>query len=298
MSLCPISPEGIEPIAWIHNVLGGCVYSKQECISLLFGYLSIFFWLNAQMPQVIKNYRLRNADSLSFSFLVVWTIGDIANFIGCVITGQLPFQCYLSVYYTIIDTILCGQWLYYVRYTDNRLRRWFDQAQEEPKPVTEEEPIYTTYSVDSVVARKKEANERTPLTSKQGGKNYVTMLVVSGFLFNTSSHLKDTVESTLWVGRFFAWLCTFLYLSSRLPQIYQNFRRRSCQGLSMALFFCAAMGNLTYVLSICTNPHATRASMLEAVPFLIGSAGTLIFDLTIFIQYALFQHSTQPLQLV
>lgn len=98
----------------------------------------------------------------------------------------------------------------------------------------------------------------------------------------------DDGNKTIWVGRFFAWLCTFLYLASRLPQIYQNFRRRSCEGLSMALFFFAAMGNLTYVLSIFTNPHATRATMLEAVPYIIGSAGTLIFDGTIFAQYALY----------
>lgn len=96
---------------------------------------------------------------------------------------------------------------------------------------------------------------------------------------------------TIWVGRFFAWVCTFLYLSSRLPQIYQNFRRRSVEGLSMALFFFAAMGNLTYVLSIFTNPHATRATMLEAVPYIIGSAGTLLFDATIFSQYALFANN-------
>lgn len=106
----------------------------------------------------------------------------------------------------------------------------------------------------------------------------------------------DDGNKTIWVGRFFAWLCTFLYLSSRLPQIYQNFRRRSCEGLSMALFFFAAMGNLTYVLSIFTNPHATRATMLEAVPYIIGSAGTLIFDGTIFAQYALYTNKDRQQQ--
>jgi uncharacterized protein with PQ loop repeat len=95
-------------------------------------------------------------------------------------------------------------------------------------------------------------------------------------------------DNTIWVGRFFAWVCTFLYLSSRIPQIYQNFRRRSVEGLSMFLFFFAAMGNLTYVLGIFTNPHATRATFLEAIPYILGSAGTLMFDGTIFVQYALY----------
>jgi uncharacterized protein with PQ loop repeat len=240
----------------------------------------------------------------------------VANFIGCIITGQLPFQIILSIYFTIIDTILCFQWLYYVKYTDNRIRRWFD-GDDEIKPnsidyntnndhgllLNNGERIYTTYSTGGG----KEINEQTSLLgfSPQQPKKYVTMLLFFGFitfggisspsdLFTTTSDELSMISpaleegNTIWVGRFFAWMCTFLYLASRLPQIYQNFRRRSVEGLSMALFFFAAMGNLTYVLSIFTNPHATRATMLEAVPYIIGSAGTLMFDATIFAQYALF----------
>ncbi|ORE09779.1 hypothetical protein BCV72DRAFT_52218 [Rhizopus microsporus var. microsporus] len=304
-SVCPILNDGTQNIEWIYNIFGQCVYGWQESISVLLGYLSIFCWLNAQMPQVIKNYKLRDAEGLSFSFLTVWLIGDVANFIGCVITGQLPFQLYLSIYYTIIDTILCGQWLYYVKYTDNRLRRWFDQT-DEPKL-----NIYPTFSQG--IARKENLNETSSLlssTSKQ--KNYVTMMVLAGFYYTLNDNNKSsfvtqnedsfifTQDNTIWIGRFFAWLCTFLYLSSRIPQIYQNFRRRSVEGLSMALFFFAAMGNLTYVLSIFTNPHKTRATMLEAVPYIIGSAGTLMFDATIFCQYALFSQANkrnQPLEI-
>ncbi|CEI98914.1 Putative Vacuolar membrane protein [Rhizopus microsporus] len=303
-SVCPILNDGTQNIEWIYNIFGQCVYGWQESISVLLGYLSIFCWLNAQMPQVIKNYKLRDAEGLSFSFLTVWLIGDVANFIGCVITGQLPFQLYLSIYYTIIDTILCGQWLYYVKYTDNRLRRWFDQT-DEPKL-----NIYPTFSQG--IARKENLNETSSLlssTSKQ--KNYVTMMVLAGFYYTLNDNKSIFVtqnedsfiltrDNTIWIGRFFAWLCTFLYLSSRIPQIYQNFRRRSVEGLSMALFFFAAMGNLTYVLSIFTNPHKTRATMLEAVPYIIGSAGTLMFDATIFCQYALFSQANkrnQPLEI-
>lgn len=322
-SNCPILEDGTHAIQWINTIFGDCVYGWQESASLLFGYLSIFCWLNAQMPQVIKNYRLRDADGLSFSFLTVWLTGDVANFIGCVITGQLPFQIILSVYFTIIDTILCMQWLYYVKYTDNRLRRWIDGEDEiKPSSLVQNngnnnnelihETIYTTYSTGGG----KEINEQTSLLgSSPQPKKYVTMLLVFGFItFNMSSPsdlftVNDTLSmmstaaapvddgNTIWVGRFFAWLCTFLYLSSRLPQIYQNFRRRSVEGLSMALFFFAAMGNLTYVLSIFTNPHATRATMLEAVPYIIGSAGTLMFDATIFAQYALFSNKNKTADL-
>ncbi|KAF1807534.1 PQ loop repeat-domain-containing protein [Mucor lusitanicus] len=322
---CPILNDGTPAIQWIYNIFGDCVYGWQESISLLFGYLSILCWLNAQMPQVIKNYRLRDAEGLSFSFLTVWLTGDVANFVGCVITGQLPFQIILSIYFTIIDTILCFQWLYYVKYTNNSIRRWFDGDDQEFKPSTitadtntsnaAAPALYTTYSTG---ARAKEINEQSSLLgSSPQPKKYVTTMMMAFCFFSFGSLpsatdlfsantlvveaaavavAADDGNKTIWVGRFFAWLCTFLYLSSRLPQIYQNFRRRSCEGLSMALFFFAAMGNLTYVLSIFTNPHATRATMLEAVPYIIGSAGTLIFDGTIFAQYALYTNKDRQQQ--
>ncbi|KAI8372743.1 PQ loop repeat-domain-containing protein [Radiomyces spectabilis] len=291
-STCAVTSNGIPHIQWIYQIFGDCVYGWQECLSLLLGYLSIVCWLNAQMPQVIKNYRLQDAQSLSFSFLTVWLTGDVANFIGCLITGQLPFQTFLSIYFITIDTLLCIQWLYYVRYPNNALRRLLNPHRE-----------FTTTT---------KANEDTPLmTSTQ--KNYkTTALLMFGLLsfgvttsspsLTTAAMASTTVTTTattwmvdkIWIGRFSAWLCTFLYLTSRLPQIVQNFRRRSVNGLSMALFFFAAMGNLTYTLSIFTNPHATRASLIEAVPYILGSAGTLMFDASIFIQYHMYNQRPQP----
>jgi uncharacterized protein with PQ loop repeat len=221
----------------------------------------------------------------------------------------------LSIYFIIIDTILCFQWLYYVKYSDNRIRRWFDGDDEIKSPTDHDasqapsnERLYITYSKG-----KELVNEQSSLLgSSPQPKKYVTMMLVFGFytfgmpsatnLFSTANIVEevaimDEAGKAIWVGRFFAWLCTFLYLASRLPQIYQNCQRRSVEGLSMALFFFAAMGNLTYVLSIFTNPRATRATMLEAVPYIIGSAGTLMFDATIFGQYALWSNNVkQPLQ--
>ncbi|KAI8876595.1 hypothetical protein K501DRAFT_261881 [Backusella circina FSU 941] len=299
-SSCPITENGTHAIQWIYNLFGDCVYGYQEMISLLLGYLSILCWLNAQMPQVIKNYRLRDADGLSFGFLTVWLMGDVANFIGCTITGQLPFQTYLSIYFIFVDTVLCLQWIYYVKYRDNFIRRWIDgnTGIEEVKSfnskniIEEGVPIATTSSSCG-----KEFNEQSTLLGSSPKPKYTTMLLVFGFISfgMTSSSKAPSGDNTIWIGRFFAWLCTFLYLGSRLPQIYQNARRRSVEGLSMALFFFAAMGNLTYVLGIFTNPHATRATILEAIPYIIGSSLTNVFDLTIFTQYAIYNKNNQIL---
>jgi hypothetical protein len=83
------------------------------------------------------------------------------------------------------------------------------------------------------------------------------------------------------IGRVSAWTCTTLYLTSRLPQIWKNvsasrhhhsldpdtciqqYTRKSVQGLSLALFVFAFLGNLFYVLSILTSPVLYSAPAAE-----------------------------------
>ncbi|KAF7338208.1 Lysosomal amino acid transporter 1 [Mycena venus] len=89
------------------------------------------------------------------------------------------------------------------------------------------------------------------------------------------------------LGRIFAWLCTTLYLTSRLPQIWKNYVRKSVEGLSMYLFIFAFLGNSFYVASILTServfqpPPASNEFLRESLPYLLGSGGTLMFDVTI-----------------
>jgi len=96
------------------------------------------------------------------------------------------------------------------------------------------------------------------------------------------------------VGRVFAWTCTTLYLTSRLPQIWKNFVRKSVEGLSMSLFICAFLGNFFYVLSILTSSPAhgpgARAFLLESIPYLLGSGGVLMFDMIIVLQGRIYKN--------
>ncbi|SPO38423.1 uncharacterized protein PSFLO_03901 [Pseudozyma flocculosa] len=91
------------------------------------------------------------------------------------------------------------------------------------------------------------------------------------------------------IGRMSAWTCTVLYMTSRLPQIWENYLRRSVAGLSILLFVAAFMGNLTYSISILVSPAAVgpgrREYLQECLPFLLGSGGTLIFDFIIVVQW-------------
>jgi len=92
------------------------------------------------------------------------------------------------------------------------------------------------------------------------------------------------------IGRISAWTCTTLYITSRLPQIWKNYVRKSVEGLSMYLFIFAFMGNFFYVLSILNSPKMdlppplAKQFLRDSIPYLLGSGGTLIFDVTIVLQ--------------
>lgn len=105
------------------------------------------------------------------------------------------------------------------------------------------------------------------------------------------------------LGQIFGWLCAALYLGSRLPQLLLNWRRKSTEGVSVLFFLFACLGNLTYVLSIlaydpqCEGEEGCRPGeaakifwqyILVNLSWLAGSAGTLLLDLSIFIQFFLY----------
>ena len=232
---------------------------------------------------------------------------------------QLPFQIYLSIYFILVDTVLCLQWVWYVQLgkgvplpssAENDIKI-FGEPQ---KPLQIAAPRTSASEQSGLIPYSQSASPSkwytlTPANNKD--KSPVVLFALIFLVMNAptstlTSHTLTTTSSpsseqgTLWMGRFLAWLCACLYLSSRIPQILKNYKRRSVQGLSIALFLFAAFGNLTYTLSIFSNPHSTPESLMEAIPYILGSAGTLMFDLTIFSQYVVYnwvnRKSAHPLE--
>lgn len=93
------------------------------------------------------------------------------------------------------------------------------------------------------------------------------------------------------IGRLSAWIAVIFYLTSRMPQIWKNFQRKSVEGLSVLLFVAAFLGNLFYVLSVLSSPlvQEEEGYLFESVPFLLGSGGTLGFDCIVICQFLLYR---------
>lgn len=120
----------------------------------------------------------------------------------------------------------------------------------------------------------------------------------------------ESLQFSFW-GQIFGYICAVLYLASRVPQILMNYRRKSTEGLNALFFIFACIGNLTYVFSIlafspiCSNHyhghwHEDTCKEGEALAiygryilvntsWIIGSAGTLGLDFTVFAQFFLYR---------
>ncbi|OAP54325.1 hypothetical protein AYL99_11426 [Fonsecaea erecta] len=84
------------------------------------------------------------------------------------------------------------------------------------------------------------------------------------------------------------YLSAVAYLGARIPQIVKNARDRSCEGLSLLFFILSLMGNLTYGAGILC--HSTEHNyVVKNLPWLIGSLGTMVEDITIFIQFHVYK---------
>lgn len=118
---------------------------------------------------------------------------------------------------------------------------------------------------------------------------------------------QQTSTSLETIGTIISWCSTLLYLGSRLPQLYKNWRRKSTAGLSPFLFLAAFCGNFFYSASILTNPNAwsdhgpygghgwadEKGSdrvdwVLRAAPFFLGAAGVLFMDGMMGVQFLMY----------
>eukprot|EP01134_Creolimax_fragrantissima_P004521 CFRG4521T1 len=90
------------------------------------------------------------------------------------------------------------------------------------------------------------------------------------------------------LGLVLGWASSILYVVSRLPQLYKNWARKSCEGLSVWMFFFGVIGNATYSASIFIK-STEYEYLMNSLPYIIGSIGTLGFDLSIFCQFYIYR---------
>jgi solute carrier family 66 (lysosomal lysine-arginine transporter), member 1 len=200
--------------------------------------------------------------------------GDATNLLGCILTHQLPFQTMLACYFVLVDGILVFQYIFY-------------KILFPPRPYT------LTLSAGSNFHPHPPPRSFTPPTTthpiiinrinpnREFQRTVVSIAITLGFISMVAAEPAEPIpadDASSIIGQVLAWVCCGLYLSSRMPQIRENHRRKSTQGLNIILFLAALSGNVFYTIGILTDPSAHNLDerkdfLMNALPYILGSAG-------------------------
>lgn len=275
------------------------------------------------MPQIYTNYKTKLAEGILPLFLLLWFMGDFLSFTSCLLNDVvLKFQVYLSLFFICNDVTLCYQYYYYNSVYPRQHMQMAGAHTETPteasKGVSHVSSVHLATSnihirshADTTETLNLSQSEGSELSSFGSVTNPHTArtskLAAAGLLAHASvanamTISKDAVvtasssASTESLGLFLAWCCTAVYVSSRCPQLWKNYKRKSVDGISPLLFGSALVGNLTYTCSILTScefvsdPNKTQFFWRQ-LPYILGSSGTVVFDMAYFYQRYIYRNS-------
>lgn len=208
--------------------------------------------------------------ALSIYFLLGWLGGDSLNLIGSILANQLPLQVYTAIYYVLADLVMLSLYLYY------KVR---NQSRGYSAPINAAFAFIFlgTVSATSLLGR----GGSTVETVTFKGRTLLSATVDAAGCepFTKKEIIGFTVGS----------VSSLLYLFSRVPQIYTNFKRKSTEGVSYYLFALVMLGNSLYGISVLLkNPDPGQAEgnyIIHHLPWLIGSLGVLSLDVIISFQF-------------
>uniref|UniRef100_H3CEZ5 Lysosomal amino acid transporter 1 homolog n=1 Tax=Tetraodon nigroviridis TaxID=99883 RepID=H3CEZ5_TETNG len=268
-SLCPNGSQ------WVWEGLGECAQDARDMASIYLGLLSIVFFMVSSLPQCYSSIKNGNMDSaLSIWFLLLWLSGDSCNVIGSFLADQLPLQTYTAIYYVIADLVMLSLYFYY-KVKHRTAGSWSTLL-----------AVGATCVLglgSSCVALP--GFSAHPQVNPPGFRS-------RALLSTADATIKPFTPKEI-IGFSIGSLSSVLYLCSRFPQIYINFKRKSTEGLSYFLFGLVIVGNTMYGLSVLLkNPNwdeDEKGYMIHHLPWLIGSLGTLMLDLIVSFQFLIYR---------
>lgn len=273
-SLCPNGSE------WVWVGLGECAQDARDMASVYAGLVSILCFMVSSLPQYYNSCKTGNMDSaISIWFLLLWLGGDSCNLVGSFLADQLPLQTYTAIYYVVADLVMLGMYVYY------KIKNKMDNSSTAVHVVGAVCILGFTTSLINLPG----------LVSQQE-------IVPSGFRSRSLLSIIDNDQIKPFtpkeiIGFSIGSVSSVLYLFSRLPQMYTNYKRKSTEGVSYFLFALVILGNTLYGLSVLLkNPddgHGEKSYLVHHLPWLIGSLGTLSLDLIISIQFLMYRKPQQ-----
>lgn len=265
------------------------------------GSISLACWIILLLPQLIEQWRLKSADGVAIGFILAWFFGDIANLMGSVIGHLRPSVIMLAMWFCFSDTLLLVSYLYYKRLATSSTTRLSSRIDNDPAlmdserrggntSATSQTPLLqeSTTSTHSLPNTNADVEDRRNwmLGTFLPAVFVVVVSTLSFFISDTDGSSEEPVKSG--GAQVLGYISAALYLLARIPQIVQNHRRRSVEGLSMGFFTLSILGNVTYASQVIFL-RTDKAWLMTYLPWLLGSLGTIAEDFVVLAQFYIYK---------
>ncbi|ODV94836.1 hypothetical protein PACTADRAFT_50692 [Pachysolen tannophilus NRRL Y-2460] len=297
-------------------------------LSGLAGSTSIACWIVLLVPQLVEQWRLKSAEGISIEFILLWFLGDLTNLIGSIWATLLPQVIFLAAWFCFADGLIISSYIYYTRIYNKHHHHHHihgsnathhdqhhqQQSQHHIHDAAQANEFSSLIDNERNRRRSSQKSRRTSINSialePESYSIYVKYLVPILFVIgagcfgffvssppsgNDDPSLTNPPDEDILIGpQVLGYLSAFLYLSARIPQIWYNYTKKSCKGLSLLFFIFSTIGNITYSLQIILYRSDLKYLELNC-SWLIGSFGTVFEDAVIFLQFFLYKDNPENL---
>lgn len=247
----------------------------RQMLADMCGSLSLACWVIILLPQLLEQWRLKNADGIAIEFITAWFVGDVLNLLGSLWGGLRPNVVLLALWFCFSDTLLILSYHYYKSSSGGRIDE--ERQQHATTPLLEDRIEFPVGTQD----------KNNWLLST--GLPIIFVIVIATLSYAVSASAPSDQNTTVGLGpQILGYLSALLYLTARVPQIIQNHRRRSVDGLSIGFFALSVVGNLTYGAQILIY-RADWQWVKPYIPWLLGSLGTIAQDGIILAQFHIYK---------
>lgn len=237
-------------IEMVNNMFDN-VWVLSWCLSTI----SNILWLVIFLPQLHINYRLKNAEAISLSLLLLLIYGESIAIIGAISKNLHIIVILTGLYHIFFELILVIQILYY-RTCKNK----------------EIEPLISNYKT----------------ITKLEILLIIIVILSNVLLYISLYYIKDDIYKIV-LGDCLAWIATSIFMCSRVPQIILNYQRQTTDGLAILSFVILIISSIFYLVSI-----LLVNKLVDVIQWVIGiSFSLLFFDTIIIYQFVKYKKITE-----